>query len=93
MWTHENRAKYNRDHLRYPSDLTDDEWALVERFIPPAKPHGDEQSVSPGAYEIKTAVSRVGSWPATHLSARAAIKICSSYRRGRGGARDRHIVH
>ena len=27
MWTHENRAKYNRDHLRYPSDLTDDEWA------------------------------------------------------------------
>jgi hypothetical protein len=38
MWTHENRAKYNRDHLRYPSDLTDDEWALVERFIPPAKP-------------------------------------------------------
>jgi hypothetical protein len=25
MWTHENRAKYNRDHLRYPSDLTDDE--------------------------------------------------------------------
>ena len=38
MWTNENRAKYNRDHLRYPSDLTDDEWALVEPFIPPAKP-------------------------------------------------------
>ena len=33
----ENRAKYNRDHLRYPSDLTDEEWALVEPFIPPAK--------------------------------------------------------
>ena len=33
MWTSENRAKYNRDHLRYPSDLTDDEWALVEPFI------------------------------------------------------------
>src|SRR5215471_74894 len=28
MWTHENRAKYNRDHLRYPRDLTDDEWTL-----------------------------------------------------------------
>src|SRR2546421_4559108 len=40
MWTHANRAKYNRDHLRYPSDLTDDEWALVEPFIPPAKPGG-----------------------------------------------------
>ncbi|HEX5845452.1 MAG TPA: IS5/IS1182 family transposase, partial [Rhodoplanes sp.] len=30
MWTDENRAKYNRDQLRYPSDLTDEEWALVE---------------------------------------------------------------
>jgi len=29
MWTKENRAKYNRDHLRYPSDLTDDEWVLL----------------------------------------------------------------
>src|SRR5580700_5626148 len=37
MWTHENRPKYNRDHLRYPSDLTDDEWAYVEPLIPPAK--------------------------------------------------------
>ena len=40
MWTHENRAKYNRDHLRYPSDLTDDEWVHVEPFIPPAKRGG-----------------------------------------------------
>jgi transposase len=40
MWTHENRPKYNRDHLRYPSDLTDDEWADVEPLIPPAKPGG-----------------------------------------------------
>jgi hypothetical protein len=29
MWRLENRPKYNRDHLRYPSDLTDDEWAYV----------------------------------------------------------------
>jgi hypothetical protein len=25
VWTDKNRAKYDRDHLRYPSDLTDDE--------------------------------------------------------------------
>ena len=25
MWTIENRARYKRDHLRYPSDLTDEE--------------------------------------------------------------------
>jgi putative transposase len=29
VWTDKNRAKYNRDHLRYPSDLTDDEWAYI----------------------------------------------------------------
>jgi transposase len=43
MWTNENRARYNRDHLRYPSDLTDDEWALVEPFIPPAKSGGGKR--------------------------------------------------
>jgi putative transposase len=39
MWTHENRAKYDRAKLRYPSDLTEAEWAFVEPLIPPAK-HG-----------------------------------------------------
>ncbi len=29
MWTTENRPRYNRDRLRYPSDLTDEEWALI----------------------------------------------------------------
>jgi transposase len=43
MWTPENRPKYNRDHLRYPSDLTDDEWAYVEPLIPPAKPGGGKR--------------------------------------------------
>ena len=46
MWTHQNRAKYNRDHLRYPSDLTDDEWAHVEPFIPPAKRGGGKRRTS-----------------------------------------------
>src|SRR6202795_2156788 len=43
MGVKENRAKYNRDHLRYPSDLTDDEWTLVEPFIPPAKSGGGKR--------------------------------------------------
>ena len=29
MWTAENRARYNRDKLRYPSDLSDEEWAHI----------------------------------------------------------------
>jgi hypothetical protein len=35
MWTSKNRARYDRSKLRYPSDLTDDEWRLVEPLIPP----------------------------------------------------------
>ena len=30
MWTTANRPKYNRDKLRYPSDLTGEEWAHIE---------------------------------------------------------------
>lgn len=29
MWMQENRGRYDRSKLRYPSDLTDDEWALI----------------------------------------------------------------
>jgi putative transposase len=43
VWTDKNRAKYNRDHLRYPSDLTDDEWGYVEPLIPPAKRGGGKR--------------------------------------------------
>jgi hypothetical protein len=37
MWTNENRARYDRSKLRYPSDLTDAEWAIIAPLIPPAK--------------------------------------------------------
>ena len=43
MWTAENRARYNRDALRYPSDLTDEEWAPIEPLIPPAKRGGNRR--------------------------------------------------
>jgi transposase len=45
MWTAENRPRYNRDRLRYPSDLTDEEWALVEPLIPPGKRGGGKRTV------------------------------------------------
>ena len=34
MWTTENRHRYDRDKLRYPSDLTDAEWAEIRPLIP-----------------------------------------------------------
>jgi transposase len=45
MWTKENRARYDRSKLRYESDLTDDEWALVVPLIPPAKHGGAHRTV------------------------------------------------
>ena len=45
MWTNKNRARYDRSKLRYPSDLTDDEWKLVEPVIPPGKRGGGKRTV------------------------------------------------
>ena len=45
MWTADNRPRYNRDKLRYPSDLTDAEWAHIEPLIPPGKPGGGKRRV------------------------------------------------
>ena len=46
MWTMENRGWYDRSKLRYPSDLTDGEWALIEPLIPPAKRGGNKRTVN-----------------------------------------------
>jgi hypothetical protein len=50
MWTNKNRARYDRSKLRYPSDLTDDEWGLVEPLIPPGKTGGGKRRVNIGRW-------------------------------------------
>ena len=35
MWTPVTRSDHDRDELRYPSDLTDAEWAILEPLFPP----------------------------------------------------------
>jgi hypothetical protein len=52
MWTTENRPRYDRDKLRYPSDLTDEEWSLAEPLIPPAKRGGLQHSKSFSEIEL-----------------------------------------
>ena len=37
--------RYDRSKLRYPSDLTDEEWAPTEPLIPPAKRGGNRWTV------------------------------------------------
>ena len=46
MWTEDNRKRYDRKGLRYPSDMTDAEWALIEPLIPPEKRHGRHREVN-----------------------------------------------
>lgn len=45
MWTEENRRRYERRGLRYPSDVTDEEWAIIAPLIPPAKHGGRKREV------------------------------------------------
>lgn len=33
-WTKITRPQYRRDGLRYASDMTDEEWALIEPYVP-----------------------------------------------------------
>jgi hypothetical protein len=45
MWTSRNRARYDCSKLRYPSDVTDEEWELIVRLIPPGKSGGGKRTV------------------------------------------------
>src|SRR6476660_2238256 len=46
MWKPEHRQAAECRSQRYPSDLTDAEWALVEPMIPPAKRGGRPRDVN-----------------------------------------------
>lgn len=57
VWTPFTRSNHNRSELRYPSDLKDTEWALIDPFIPLAKPGGrprttDMRSVIDGIFYL-----------------------------------------
>src|SRR5690348_4042039 len=45
MWTEITREQYRREGLRYASDVTDAEWAMVEPFIPAVKRLGRPRKV------------------------------------------------
>ena len=46
MWKPEHRGYADRRGLRYPSDLTDAEWAMLAPMIPPAKRGGRPRDVN-----------------------------------------------
>ena len=45
MWTAENRDRYNRDKLRYPSDPPPAEWGEIGDMLPPARSGGNKRTV------------------------------------------------
>jgi len=46
MWTPERRLAARRVSQRYDSDLTNEEWALVDPLIPPPKRGGGKRTVN-----------------------------------------------
>jgi hypothetical protein len=36
-WTEITRPKYRREGMRYASDRTDEEWAVIEHYLPPVR--------------------------------------------------------
>src|SRR5437764_1109244 len=53
MWKPEHRIAAKRDGPRYPSDMTDTEWALFEPLIPPAKRGGRPLSVDVHSADVQ----------------------------------------
>lgn len=58
-WNDIARRQHNRDHLRYPSDLSNAEWAIIEPFVPPAKPGGRPRTTD--MREVVNAILYIGS--------------------------------
>jgi len=54
MWTAENRGRYDRTGLRYPSDLTDAEWEVVQPVIMDSK-----SKTSPGPERMRDILNGV----------------------------------
>ena len=54
MWTAENRSNYERSAARYPSDVTDDEWALIEPHLPPERNRSRREILNAILYVLTT---------------------------------------
>ena len=71
MWTLGNRPRYDRSKLRYPSDLTDEEWALIGPLIPPAKKGGNKRTV-----DVRAVINGVMYILSTGCRGRCCRKTC-----------------
>src|SRR5436190_11833885 len=54
MWTAESRNNYERSAARYPSDVTDGEWALIEPHLPPERNRSRREILNAILYVLTT---------------------------------------
>jgi transposase len=54
MWTEQHRQVYRREGGRFPSDMTDAEWSVIEPLVPAAKPGG-----RPRKTEMRAAINAI----------------------------------
>lgn len=77
MWTKENRAWDNRDQLRYPRDVTEEEREQLAALIPPARRGGCKRTgnIREGLNGLLYVLSSGGQWRAipTDLPPRSTI--------------------
>ncbi len=57
-WDDTARVQHNRDYLRYPSDLTDAEWSIIEPLVPAARSGGRPRSTD--MREVMNAILYIG---------------------------------
>ena len=88
MWTEKNRSRYNRDHLRYPSDVTDEEWEMIAPLIPSAKRGGGKRRVDRPCWRMSSLRNRFTPRLRVRRRSRMRASISTSTLRaaGRSGA-------
>jgi Putative transposase of IS4/5 family (DUF4096) len=84
MWKPEHRRAAERNCLRYPSDLSDAEWAIAGPMIPPARHGGRKRSVN--LREILNSIFYVHAMgPGRHIGTHPSCALCGGTRTGRAG--------
>src|ERR1700756_1771100 len=90
MWTEITRRKYDREGQRYASDLTDQEWALIEPHMPQLSVWADRARPSCGVCSMRSCISRgpAVSGRCCRLARRGLVRedqFCAAAASARGG--------
>ena len=54
VWTAKNRGRYDRRGQRYPSDLTNEEWAVLQPLLPVPQGRG-----RPREYQLREVMNGI----------------------------------